>query len=88
MRCTKEIYDYILKLYNPFFRFDERAMLLMAFCGRLYITMSIKTQAWKTKEIEALKKRFEGIVFLKYSVDDLEYVELWNQLWNWTNRDL
>ena len=68
VQLANKVRRYILQDLEPFFRFDEKAMLLLSFCD--YIC----------KASEFLRD-YPDIVFWKYPLEDIQYKELWAMLY-------
>ncbi len=77
---AKSVYGYILKHYTPFAKFDEDAMLLLAFCGRLYLALAANTPK---KDYEEFERVCSGIVFLHYPINDVMRIETWQRIYSW-----
>jgi|GEM_PF-1139588 len=67
---VRKIQSYILEQYVPFFKYDEKAMLLLSLCD--YSLSS-------TKEF---LRDYPEIVYWKYPMDEIKYPKLWSQLYN------
>ena len=67
---VRKIQSYILEQYEPFFKYDEKAMLLLSLCD--YSLSS-------TKEF---LRDYPEIVYWKYPMDEIKYPKLWSQLYN------
>ena len=67
---VRKIQSYILEQYEPFFKYDEKSMLLLSLCD--YSLSS-------TKEF---LRDYPEIVYWKYPMDEIKYPKLWSQLYN------
>lgn len=78
LRQTSNIVNYISNHMRPFLRYDEDAMLLMAFCSYLNTLLSLKSVDEKKRRLSII---FEDIVFFDYPISKIYRAELWCDLY-------
>ena len=78
LRQTSNIVNYISNHMRPFLRYDEDAMLLMAFCSYLNTLLSLKSVDEKKRRLSII---FEDIVFFDYPISKINRAELWCDLY-------
>lgn len=83
VRSAKKICDYVIAKYEPFFKFDENCMLLLAFSAALYGSLSVRAALSKDGTAAIKGFKFGNIVFMQYPVSEIAHEDLWRHIGNW-----
>ena len=80
IRSVNSIQSYITKNLIPFFKYDEEGMLILAFCRFMSVSLSLKSDKERGKEMEICYGEFIKSIFMNYPTCEIKHFELWQQI--------
>ena len=83
-RSAGAVYEYILRILEPFCKYEEAAVLTAAYCGFLHTGLKLTGKV--ENAVGDYRRFFDGIVFWRYPLDESRYPELWRALYHLVKR--